>query len=660
MRTLCTSRGVQRLTDPRVLLNLLYMILSSILSQQASSMPSFVSLDLAQSEPSPLAMTKANSIAGALLADSTANKPSLACLDAPRRRHKPSTDPSQPGAQLVAQIMYPDLAPLPALIKYERTVVALRKTVLERLREEETARREAKGYTRRERVRKQGKWVPPDNFYDADYEEDPASTFSRRGGPAIPMPVTISDRETLAPFFDYLKSNRAPTLKPEIVLSSLTTDDTTSLLSDSEDGSVDHQSVFQAKHGQEPYYGVDMLEFEKGVVYTDNRMDLCKMVVGPHHIRALMQSLESNDHVKHFLLGNNIIGPTGAKAIAEFIHAHPQKIETWYLAGNMIDANGLKGIVESAAGSQVIHSVWLKRNPLGFESAATLLKLIVSCPKLRVLDIEQTLLSDDGVALIFEGLCKAIAQGSSISLETIYLNSTGVSDRACRAISRFLKHPQCKLSNLYLANDPVGDVGAQVLAAGLRQNRSLKRLTIRSCGMNSIGAIAISEALADHPTLMTLHIGQAVSTKDLGSRYNFIEDDALLTVAKFIATSPSLRSLSLGVAGITRKGLEWIGDRVSKSNLLHFDAESCFERAGNNPAIHKRLGENVQHEMGISYDEFNADRLRWLVSPEDVRFIDSLYRNRDAGLARRHLKVLKKNWDEDDETMKDVMLFEAA
>lgn len=48
-------------------------------------------------------------------------------------------------------------------------------------------------------------------------------------------------------------------------------------------------------------------------------MDLCKVVVGPPHIGALMDSLKSNTFVKHFLLGNNIIGPTGAKHIAHFV-----------------------------------------------------------------------------------------------------------------------------------------------------------------------------------------------------------------------------------------------------------------------------------------------------------------------------------------------------
>ena len=34
-----------------------------------------------------------------------------------------------------------------------------------------------------------------------------------------------------------------------------------------------------------------MVGFNRGVVYVDGRLDLCKMVVGPTYIAALMDSL---------------------------------------------------------------------------------------------------------------------------------------------------------------------------------------------------------------------------------------------------------------------------------------------------------------------------------------------------------------------------------
>ena len=66
---------------------------------------------------------------------------------------------------------------------------------------------------------------------------------------AIPMPVKISSAESLAPFFDYL----------------------------AQDGSFESRGDITVQ--LEPYYEEPYIEFEKGVLYRDQRMDLCKMYV---------------------------------------------------------------------------------------------------------------------------------------------------------------------------------------------------------------------------------------------------------------------------------------------------------------------------------------------------------------------------------------------
>ena len=70
------------------------------------------------------------------------------------------------------------------------------------------------------------------------------------------------------------------------------------------------------------------------------------------------------------------------------------------------------------------------------------------------------------------------------------------------------------------------------------------------------------------------------------------------------------------------------------------------------------LEKNVKKLYGedMSYGQWLSDERRWIVNDKtDVRKIDSVYRNRDAGLARRGLKKLDKWWNEDDETLKEVM-----
>eukprot|EP00475_Leptophrys_vorax_P011819 TRINITY_DN18306_c0_g1_i1.p1 TRINITY_DN18306_c0_g1~~TRINITY_DN18306_c0_g1_i1.p1 ORF type:complete len:878 (+),score=207.39 TRINITY_DN18306_c0_g1_i1:89-2722(+) len=61
------------------------------------------------------------------------------------------------------------------------------------------------------------------------------------------------------------------------------------------------------------------VEFDRGTVTPDGRLDLCKEAVGVAGIKGLVNSLQFNDHVHALLLGNNIVGDEGAEAIAEYV-----------------------------------------------------------------------------------------------------------------------------------------------------------------------------------------------------------------------------------------------------------------------------------------------------------------------------------------------------
>ena len=54
----------------------------------------------------------------------------------------------------------------------------------------------------------------------------------------------------------------------------------------------------------------------------------------------------------------------------------------------------------------------------------------------------------------------------------------------------------------------------------------------------------------------------------------------------------------------------------------------------------------------MDYEIFLQGEQRWLISPKDVRLIDSSYRTRDTGLAMRGELVLKKWWTDEAEIEK--------
>jgi len=419
--------------------------------------------------------------------DSDESLPSSATIDetimkAPRRK---AADPEAAAlANKIAQLLYPsDGNPLGALIKYEKDIVRLRRLVLKQRKctiEDNTKQKEL--YDWGKRILKQGPWNP---------STDP---LSLGGAPSLPMPVRIAEHDELASFFEHLS------------------------LGGTEKISSTGRAAENAIEIEEAFYNVKSLEFERGVLYSDRRMDLCKMVVGPTHIGNLLESLKTNEFVSHFLLGNNIIGPHGANCIANFLKEYPNRIDTWYLAGNCIDTSSIRILVDELINSTSVTNIWLKRNPLMSGASQDIFRLITQANNLRTLDLDQTELGDTGIADLFSKLGQHVPK-KPLAFRNIYLNANGISAKGATAIAQYLASPQCRLEGLYLMSNPLGNTGVMALAAGLKQNKSLKRLTLSSIGMSDEGAITLCEALYDHPTITALDIGQHFATPDLNSRY---------------------------------------------------------------------------------------------------------------------------------------------
>ena len=122
----------------------------------------------------------------------------------------------------------------------EKDVVALRRAIKTQIQDEAAAARrdaETKKMIWSHRILSQGPWSPL---------HDPVPL----AGPwAIPMPVEIADKQSLQPFFKHLGGH------------------------DDVCGGGTTASV----PGKEPWYDVEFDAWEKGTLYRDGRMDLCKM-----------------------------------------------------------------------------------------------------------------------------------------------------------------------------------------------------------------------------------------------------------------------------------------------------------------------------------------------------------------------------------------------
>ncbi|KAJ1325794.1 NLR family CARD domain-containing 5 [Microdochium nivale] len=611
-------------------------------------------------------------------------------------------------AVALANLLFPlEAGTLAALIRYEGERKRIRDYVVLQRRFDivyNTARNDEAPLSWDARVRRQGPWSPSKGELKV----------LKMGAPALPMPVRVPERYEFEPFLEWVAAGGTHELPGAVVTREQDEIEVPDLDSDSVSAAAsstgDHDEVVVAavpvllgNGAGEDYYHTPGLEFRRGVLYEDARLDLCKQVVGPDHIGALMQALRTNTFVRHFLLGNNIIGPVGARAISDFIHDFPDRMDTWYLAGNCVDGAGFKVLVDAMVKSKSVTNIWLKRNPLGADSAKDLARLITDCENLRTLDLDQTELSDDGAAELFRLLAgHGSANDKPLPLRVLYLNAVGISSRGAEALGEFLASPAgAAVESVYMSCNPLTDAGAIALARHLPQARSLKRLVLQSTGISSEGAVAVCSALHGHGAISMLDLGHAYATTDLAAGFNYIADDAANALAGLVRGCESLRYLSLGSCALSFNGLACVMQSVADSkSLLVWQGTSVVGQQRNGQAgglplrntklpslgwpvntasmfdidaaiavtqgdiniiesrVRDTLERNVRARYGedMSYRAFWDDEKRWVQSDRlDVRKIDSVYRTRDMRSARRGEMVLVKLWEEDDDTLERVM-----
>lgn len=408
-----------------------------------------------------------------------------------------------------------------------------------------------------------------------------------------PMPVDVSELKDLLPFYDRLKENTPA--------SAVHTDSL---------GSYE--------------------KFNKGAYYTDGRIDLCKQVVGPPHIGALMDSIKNNQNVKHFLLGNNIIGTKGAYSISEFIRTN-SNIETWYLAGNCIDADGIKLIVDalmSEPSRDKVKQLWLKRNPLGPDGAIALAHYLRSNPPLEVLDLTNTNIGDDGCCYLFNAL------ENNTNLKILYLDANALTDKCTYVMASYFwsRRDEIGLTKLSLSINRIGDSGVNILFSGLKFYKGLEVLALGSNRIEIDGLRTILKYV-EESSLQSLDIGYYKSTADMGELPNSFGENGARLIAKCIMANTPLRNLSISNTHI--QDIEIIADAMKHNTNLfalncmqggHVTPEDAYENI--NEYTHRNFAKYKSDHPEVKDDDVR-DFLRKLKHGDNIWVIDSIYRNRN-------------------------------
>ena len=400
------------------------------------------------------------------------------------------------------------------------------------------------------------------------------------------MPVEISDLDSLQPFFKFLSNNTE--ISPNYI---------------------------ETKFYNEP----NCMKFEKGAVYVDGRMDLCKQVVGPTWIESLMNSLKTNNKIQHFLLGNNIIDLTGAKAIKEFLLNGGSMI-TWYLAGNRINSEGIGHICEGLQKDTTMRYLWLKRNPIMTDGAIHLANLLKINNHINILDLHNTGLMDDGIKILCEGL------NENQSLRHLYLDANGITELGVKYLADYFNTRKTKgITSLWIDMNRLMDEGVKILLDSLKNYPYIKRLNIGSTGSTSLIGKYLYDTFKNHQKITVLGIGSYKSTNDMGEFCNEL-GNGVKYVAELLKVNKSIKYLDVSYNSISDDGFVFLVDAIKQNDTLMYLMDTQFNYSKPqeiSSEINKKLIQNRKDKIG----DLTLD-IRYLRHSKKIQLIDSIYRNK--------------------------------
>ena len=395
-----------------------------------------------------------------------------------------------------------------------------------------------------------------------------------------------------------------------------------------------------------PENSTEHKEFIRGAVYPDGRMDLCKQVVGPTWIGALMTALKTNTQVEHFLLGNNITNLEGGRAIGEFLATpRPNKIKTWYLAGSEFSSKALEHIIAGflAAGDNDVSGLWLKRNPLYAEGMVHIRKLLESNKSIKVLDLHNTAiglkeltyrdetnnferhLTDNGIKELCEGL------KVNEVLENLYLGANALKLSSINYLADYFQfkvtHQRPGIKSLWLDMNKMTDEGCKILCESLL-NYPIRVLELGSNFISEDGMAHITRCFRNHSTLEVLYLGLYKATADMGATTNNISDAGVPAICELIENNTSIRHLDISMNNISNEGMTLIAASLEKNTTLWY---LNYKQYGHNTEQKdvQKIADFLERNRNpyCPEIEFNKNHERRFIHCDNIWTIDSIYRN---------------------------------
>ncbi len=305
----------------------------------------------------------------------------------------------------------------------------------------------------------------------------------------------------------------------------------------------------------------ETVQFPRGTVMADTRLDLCKQSIGAAGCRLVTQALIENATITSLLLGTNGIGDTGAVDVANLV-IQSRQLDTIYLGCNHIGESGVAALADALIENRTITGLWLKRNPIGTAGARHLARMLRHNRTLRTLDLVNCQIGGEGRAFLLDALIE-----DNRSVAHLYLGGNSLYPQDAEPLTALIQSNPA-IRSLLLNVNRLGDEGAKILANGLRHNSTLTAIGLASNGITFAGLTELLDTIERHPAMAHLDLGYSPSTQKLSAVANSVGDAGAARIDELLSQNFPLVSLSLNGNGITEQGREHLIRGLEQNRYL--------------------------------------------------------------------------------------------
>ena len=423
------------------------------------------------------------------------------------------------------------------------------------------------------------------------------------------------------------------------------------------------------------------IRFQHGTLNNDGRLDLCKQ--GVKKAFSTSCSAVAKDGyaagrplIKHYLIGNNIIGDNKdgmadnrVAALCDMISKRPD-ILTWYLAGNALSSGYIASVAQALTHTKARY-VWLKMNPIK-DGCFSLAELIQKNTNIELLDLFNCGIGDNGIlsfckTLIETGknmlfkhstaedfssindimtmisetqninrnvpteqieLLKSFQSLNMSNLKHFYLGINGITQHGCEALFCIFAILSENIESIYIHSNPLEDVGLQTIFTKMTAYGvifpKLKRLCVGSCGLTDISLPILKKMIHLSPALVSLDLSSYKSTNYFGQTHNCFTNMGHL---KDIASALKSNAIKSG---------------FPNKNYLGFQHTLCGLNQTEIKAVVESIAEGLEVNVnGIQYKDEDVARSGMLIHKNltkrelsevtdpypAIDYIQSIYRN---------------------------------